>query len=253
MPPRTAIPAPAPEPAAPPPLSAADRTLLAAVWRANADPAAAAASAGLDLADLLVWLAEPRIRHYLALFRELRDFRRDLLIDDFVRDAVEGLRTVLETDDLVERRRAACAILRAVSLQLRPRKSAAPDRSESPARAGPGISAPDVRPESCKPSAPPDAAGRGPTSPQSSAAPAPVPASASASAPPPRPRSGESADGAPFEPAQRRMPADPLSSPHARTAPRRVPRAAGVIGAAGSAASARRPRKPEPACALDSS
>ncbi len=249
MPPRTAIPAPAPQPAPPSPLSAADRTLLAAVWRANADPVPAAASAGLDLADLLVWLAEPRMRHYLALFRELRDFRRDLLIDDFVRDAVEGLRTVLETDDLVERRRAACAILRAVSLQLRPRKPAGPDRSEAPSRAGQGTSAPETRPVSPKPSIGHHAARPTAAAPPSSAAPAPV----AVSAPPPRPRSGESADGAPFDPVRGRTPADPFPSPHARTSPRRAPRAAGVISAAGSAASARRPRKPEPACALDSS
>lgn len=98
-----------------PPLSPREAALLEALLQPKADLSAIAAAHALSLTQLALWLRQPHIAEALDALRRLQALSRHAWQQQLTREAVETLRdTMNTTDDPVERRRSASAILRAL-------------------------------------------------------------------------------------------------------------------------------------------
>ncbi|MCB9844712.1 MAG: hypothetical protein H6811_01820 [Phycisphaeraceae bacterium] len=110
-------------------MSPSDAAILAALQ----DPAllpAALAGAGLSETALPAWFAQLHIQDNLTARKALDDYLHARYLDDARREAIDALRAVArETQDLVERRLAAAAILRALSAHARRPRAIAPQDS----------------------------------------------------------------------------------------------------------------------------
>jgi hypothetical protein len=99
---------------APPPLTDAQAAILNAFIASNYDLAATAESAILTLPDLLSWHRAPAVQAALDDFESLQARADELQLAAARRDAVKELHGILRDaeSDLIERRRAATALLR---------------------------------------------------------------------------------------------------------------------------------------------
>jgi hypothetical protein len=114
-----------------PPLSPREAALLEALLQPKADLSAIAAAHALSLTQLALWLRQPHIAEALDALRRLQALSRHAWQQQLTREAVETLRdTMNTTDDPVERRRSASAILRALRTPITHRaRSASEDPS----------------------------------------------------------------------------------------------------------------------------
>jgi len=96
-------------------LSPADESLLLDLTDAAVDPDTLAALRGLNRIDIARFLARPEVQAHIAALRSFHAFRREIQTDTISRETAQMLLDIARrTEDLVERRRAACAVLRAL-------------------------------------------------------------------------------------------------------------------------------------------